>query len=233
MISIRVVRAVQDPNTANAYIDGHRKVLESYGVTKVTSASVDWTNDPHTYLIVAESVESGKVLGGGRIQVRSQMTPMPMESAIAILDERIYAYVDAIGNYNVAEFCGLWNSKEIAGYGVGSIILGQVGVAICPAIGINSLMALCSPATLRNCQRVGFEIIREIGNNGTLYYPKEDLVATSLIIADLITLPTAAPEDRERIFSLRTKPNQHIAVEGPKGALDIEFALDIHASVFA
>ena len=222
---------MQDPTTANAYIDGHRKVLESYGVTKVTSANVEWKDDPHTYLIVAESPDTGKVLGGGRIQVRSQMTPMPMESAIAILDGRIYAYVNAIGNYNVAEFCGLWNSKEIAGYGVGSIILGQVGVAISPALGISHLMALCSPATLRNCQRVGFEIIREIGNNGTLYYPKEDLVATSLIISDLHNLPTATPDDRERIYSLRTQPNQSTSMEGPKGALEIEFALDIHASV--
>ena len=200
-------------------------------MTKVTSANVEWRDDPHTYLIVAEAPDTGKILGGGRIQVRSQMTPMPMEPAIAILDERIYAFVDAIGNYNVAEFCGLWNSKEIAGYGVGSIILGQVGVAISPALGITSLMALCSPATLRNCQRVGFEIVRQIGNNGTLYYPKEDLVATALLIEDLEKLPTATPEDKERIHSLRSSPSQCLCMEGPKGTLEINFALDIHASV--
>lgn len=228
MISIRVVRAVQDPDTANAYIDGHRKVLESYGVTKVTSANVEWRDDPQTYLIVAESPESGKVLGGGRIQVRSEQTLLPLEPAIAILDPRVYSYVNQIGNYNVAEFCGLWNSKEIAGYGVGSIILVQLGVAISTSVGISKLMALCSPATLQNSQRVGFEIVRELGNNGTLYYPKEDLVATALIIHDLDDLPSATIEDREKIFALRNSPVQEYEVSGPKGNLIMRLDLSVN-----
>lgn len=227
MISIRVVRAVQDPVTANAYIDGHRKVLESYGVTKVTSANVEWRDDPHTYLIVAEAPDTGKVLGGGRIQVRSEQTLLPLEPAIAILDSRVYTYVNQIGNYNVAEFCGLWNSKEIAGYGVGSIILVQLGVAISLSVGINKLMALCSPATLQNSQKVGFEIVRELGNNGTLYYPKEDLVATALVIHDLENLPNATPEDREKIFALRANPAQEYEVSGPKGALTMRLDLSV------
>lgn len=225
---IRAYRAVDDPVSCDRYIDGHRRVLEAYGVTKVTSANVDWKYDPDTYVIIVESIDRTKVLGGGRIQIRSSTVKMPLEDAIAILDKRIYAYVDQIGDYNVAEFCGLWNSKEVAGHGIGSIFLGRTGVAIITQLDIKHLMALCSPATLRNCLKVGFEIIRELGNNGTFYYPKEDLLATSLIIKDIINLPTANPDERDAILKLRENPVQESTEIGPKGELKLFYDIRIN-----
>lgn len=225
---IRAYRAVDDPVSCERYIDGHRRVLEAYGVTKVTSANVEWKDDPYTYVIIVESLDRTKVLGGGRIQIRSQEVRMPMEDAIAILDTRIYGYVDNIGNYNVAEFCGLWNSKEVAGHGIGSIFLGRTGVAIITQLQIAHLMALCSPATLRNCLKVGFEIIRELGNNGTFYYPKEDLLATSLLIKDIVNLPTANPAERDAIFQLRENPLQETVEMGPKGELRLYYDIRIN-----
>lgn len=227
---IRAFRAVDDPTSCDLYIDGHRRVLEAYGVTKVTSASVDWRDDPYTYVIIVESTDGTKVLGGGRIQIRSATVRMPLEDATAILDSRIYEYVDKIGNNNVAEFCGLWNSKEVAGHGIGSIFLGRTGVAIITQLEIAHLMALCSPATLRNCLKVGFEIIRELGNNGTFYYPKEDLLATCLIIKDIINLPTANPTEREAILKLRENPVQESIEMGPKGELKLFYDIRINNS---
>lgn len=225
--TIKIFRAVEDTAACERYIDGHRKVLEAYGVTQVTSANVSWQHDPHTWVIIVESDDKTKVYGGGRIQIRSKEIKMPMEGAIAILDKKIYPYVDAIGDYNVAEFCGLWNSKEVAGYGIGSIFMGRIGVAVTTQLSIKYLMALCSPATLRNCLKVGFEIIREMGNNGTLYYPKEDLIATSLIIKDIYNLPLANPQEREAIQSLRDKPVQQLVAHGPKGELELHFDMRI------
>ena len=196
----------------------------------MTSASIDWRYDPNTYVIIVESMDRTKVLGGGRIQIRSAEVKMPLEDATAILDSRIYDYVDKIGDNKVAEFCGLWNSKEVAGFGIGSIFLGRTGVAIITQLGITNLMALCSPATLRNCLRVGFEIIRELGNNGTFYYPKEDLLATCLIIKDIINLPTANPEERDAIMKLREKPLQESVEMGPKGELKLFYDIRINNS---
>jgi hypothetical protein len=227
---IRAFRAIDDPASCDHYIDGHRRVLEAYGVTKVTSANVEWRDDPETYVIIVESADRTKVYGGGRIQIRSKEVKMPLEDAIAILDDRIYAYVDEIGNYNVAEFCGLWNSKEVAGHGIGSIFLGRTGVAIITQLNIKYLMALCSPATLRNCLKVGFEIIRDLGNNGTFYYPKEDLLATSLIIKDIVNLPTANPDERNAILKLREKPVQETVEMGPKGELKLYYDIRINTT---
>jgi hypothetical protein len=224
----RVFRAVDDSDGCDRYIDGHRRVLEAYGVTKVTSARADWRDDPFTYVIIAESDDQERVFGGCRVQVRSAELKMPMEGAVAVLDKRIYEYVDAIGDYNVAEFCGLWNSKEVAGYGIGSMFLGRVAIAITPLLNLKHLMGLCSPATLRNSQKVGFEILRELGNNGTFYYPKEDLIATALIIKDVINLPLAIEKEREAILNLRHNPVQHSVERGPKGELQTYFDIRVN-----
>ena len=225
---IRAYSAPEDIENNLRYIDGHRKVLESYGVKQVTSANHTWLHDPNTYMIIVESEDGEKIYGGGRIQVRSANLKMPMEDAIAKIDDSIYSYVDALGDIKIAEFCGLFNSKEVAGYGIGSIFLGRIGVAISTQIGVKYLMALCSPATLRNCTRVGFEIVRDLGKNGTFYYPKEGLIATALLIKDLDELPFANAEERERINDLRLNPLQHTLETGPKGEMNIFYETKIN-----
>jgi hypothetical protein len=218
---IRAYRAPDDVETSLKYADGHRKVLEAYGVKKVTSSSYDWLEDPHTYVIIVESEDGSRIYGGTRVQVRSPDLKMPMEGAIAKIDPKIYNYVDQIGDYNVAEFCGLFNSKEVAGYGIGSVYLGRTAMAISSMVGIKYLMGLCSPITLVISQRIGFEVLTDLGDNGTFYYPKEGLIATSLIARDLINLPLATDEERGKIFSLRENPTQRVVENGRRGKLEI------------
>ncbi len=220
---IRAFRAPDDVDTCLRYIDGHRKVLESYGVKQVSSAKVDWLEDPETYVIIVESDDGEKIYGGGRLQLRTTEMKLPMEHGIAKIDSNIFNYMDQFDFSRTAEFCGLFNSKEVAGYGIGSIILGRIGVAIATQVGIDYLLALCSPPTLRNCTRIGFEIIRELGNNGAFYYPKEGLIATAIIVRDLQNIPFAKDEEKERIFLLRENPEQLIMEKGPKGEMEIQY----------
>ncbi|QRR01015.1 hypothetical protein [Dyadobacter sandarakinus] len=224
---IRAYKSPDDIETSLRYIDGHRKVLEAYGVKQVTSANHDWLYDEDTYVIIVESENGDKIYGGGRIQLRSEQMNLPMEGAIFKKDQRIVEYMQGLGNHRIAEFCGLFNSKEVAGFGIGSIFLGRIGVAITAQIAVDNLLALCSPPTLRQCLRLGFEIITDLGNNGVFYYPKEGLVATAIIIKDLGGLPLAKEEEKERIFSLRDEPVQHAFDNGPKGDISIYYNLDI------
>lgn len=154
---------------------------------------------------------------------------MPITKAIDKLDSRIYDLVKQKSVCRTGEFCGLWNSKEVAGYGIGSIILGRVGVTITERLGLGSLFALASPATLRNCQRVGFRVIRTLGINGIFYYPKEDLIATALIIEDPIQLSSAREEEKERIFDFRRNPVQVSVEKGPRGEIEVDYDLYIPA----
>lgn len=222
-VRVRIIRAVEDPEATEKYIIGHHKVLESYGITKVTSADRSWAVNPHVYLIIFESMEDMRVLGGGRIQLRHGHHVLPFEKAIEEIDSGINEYMAGFKDLDVAEYCGLWNSKEVAGYGIGSIYLVRVGVAILPKLNIKKLFGLSSPATLGISKSVGYQVIEELGDKGSFYYPKEGLIATALEINDPVHLPLATMEERNYIFNLRNK-NSMITIEhGPKGEMEVLF----------
>lgn len=226
-IKITVFRADQEPNHCMRYVEGHRKVLEAYGVTQVTSANVDWMHEPYSYVIIVESIDGERILGGARIQLASGTVPLPIETAINDLDTRIYDYVKEKARNRTAEFCGAWNSKEVAGYGIGSIFLGRVCVSVVSQLKLGSIFAFASPASLKLCQRVGFRIIRSLGINGIFYYPKEDLIATALIIEDPIEVLGAREIDRKKIMELRENPVQQAMEHGPRGEIHVEYDLRI------
>lgn len=227
MIRIKVFRPKEDWETCEKYIEGHRKVLEVYGVTKVTSTDLSWTDDPRTVVIHVES-DTGKALGGGRIQVWSKQHPLPMESAIGEIDDSFKEVINEYSKTKTGEFCGLWNSREVAGLGIGSIFLGRVGISLITHLDLGSLFALCSPATLKPCLNIGFRVFHEIGNQGTFYYPKEDLIATALLVPDPETLSYATDVDRERILALRNFPEQVAQESGPRGTVEINYNLKFY-----
>jgi hypothetical protein len=223
---IRAFRSTSDIDTCLRYIDEHRKVLEAYGVKQVTSANHDWLDDENTFVIIVESEDGGKIFGGARLQVRQETRKLPMEHAIAKKDTRIYGYVDDLKHEKIAELCGAFNSKEVAGYGIGSVFLGRVGIALTTGMGITKLLALCSPPTLRQCLRLGFEVIRTLGNNGAFYYPKEGLIATAIVVHDLEQLPLAHEEELKHIKRLRNDPVQYAVEQGPKGEIALHYDLN-------
>ncbi|HEX5553074.1 MAG TPA: hypothetical protein VFX43_07475 [Chitinophagaceae bacterium] len=226
-VNIRVYRADKHPDQCLRYVEGHRKVLEAYGVTQVTSANIDWMHEPFSYIISVESAEDHRPLGGARIQLCSGTVPLPIETAINDLDTNIYKIVREKGLHRTGEFCGAWNSREVAGYGIGSIILGRTCMAVIDKLNMGSLFAFASPASLRNCQRVGFRVLRSLGVNGIFYYPKEDLVATALIIDDPVEVAGATEENREKIRAFRENPIQQRLERGPKGEIEVSYDLHI------
>lgn len=226
-VRVRIVRAIDDVEATEKYIYGHHKVLESYGITKVTSADRSWALNPHVYLILFETVDDFRVLGGGRIQMRTENFPLPFEVAIKEIDSKIIPYMAEYKDMEVAEYCGLWNSREVAGYGIGSIYLVRVGIAILPQLNLRKLFGLSSPVTLSISKSVGYEVISSLGDNGSFYYPKEGLIATALEIVDIENLPIANDSEREYIFGLRQKMNFKTVKSGPRGKMELQFELQI------
>lgn len=203
-VRLRVFRAIDDESTCIKFIEGHQHVLEVYNLKMVTSANYEWIANPGVFVIVVESLDGQKLYGGARIHVAGGSQPLPVEEAIGRYDPKIHELVREAGKYGTGEGCGLWNSREIAGYGVGSIFLSRVGVAVSSQIGIKSLFALCAPYTVALAEKIGYRVDKRIGNEGTFYYPREGFVATSMFYEDIQTAITAAPEDYESIISLRS-----------------------------
>jgi len=206
-VRLRAFRAINDPETCALFVEGHTRVLTSIGVTKVTSSKNEWTNNPAAFVMVVESLDGKKVFGGARVHVAGGSEPLPIEQATGSIDPTIFDLVWKYAQQGTGELCGLWNSREIAGYGVGAIFLIRTAAALSYQVGIQSLFALCAPYTIKPVERIGMVLENSIGKNGTFYYPKLDLVATSMVLKDVHTLTHAETEDKAAIINIRENLN--------------------------
>jgi hypothetical protein len=202
-VRLRAFRAIDDPEACRLFLQGHERVLTNIGVKKVTSSNDAWMHNPSSFVLIVESLDRSRVYGGARVHVANGIVPLPVEEATSPFDARIFDHVYGYALRGTGEVCGLWNSREIAGYGIGSIFLFRAAVAISTQIGLNSLFGLCAPYTLKMAQNVGFEVLEAVGNHGTFYYPKLDLLATAVYMTDIHTLKNTAEEDKEAILKLR------------------------------
>jgi hypothetical protein len=138
--------------------------------------------------------------------------PLPIEEATSYLDPKVNDVVAEHAQYGTGELCGLWNSREVAGLGVGSLFPSRASVVIAEQMGLTSMFSLCSPATVRFNEWIGSKVLTTIGKDGTFYYPKLDLIATAVFLKDAVTLVDAHPREREKMLFLR-KNLQYVTKE--------------------
>jgi hypothetical protein len=226
-VRLRAFRAIDEPETCQLFIEGHTHVLTSIGVTKVTSSKNEWTKNPAAFVMIVESMDGKRVYGGARVHVAGGSEPLPIEQATGTMDKGIFELVWNFAQHGTGELCGLWNSREIAGYGIGCIFLIRTAVAISYQIGIQSLFALCAPYTIPPGEAVGMELEPSIGIDGTFYYPKLDLVATTMVLKDVPTMSKAHEEDKAAIMKIRENLNITRVEVLRKKEITIHYAIEI------
>lgn len=202
-LRIRAFRAPDDIEACKKFIVGHRRVLEIFGISNITTNTEAWMHSRSIFVVVVETMDGEKLYGGARIQIADGITPLPIETATYKMDPRIKDIVRHHAQNGAAELSGLWNSKEVAGLGIGSFFPIRASLVALEQIGIESLFFLCSPLTVRFNKWVGSRILTELGNNGTFYYPKLDLLATAAVLENAIDLPLAHPREEARIKMMR------------------------------
>jgi hypothetical protein len=227
MFTFKAFRAIDEPEICDQFIEGHANVLKEYGVTKVTSSNNDWKYNPYVFVVTVHENSTGNVVSGLRIHIASEEYPLPLEGAIAPVDSRIFDLVAKYRNAGTGEIGGLWNSRAISGYGIGAIFLSRTSLVIAEQIQVPTLFALCAEYTLKPTLQKGFEIEEEIGNSGTFFYPKLDLVATLAILRDIKNLPHALPVERDFILDLRKNLECTRIEETLKGPVEITYQLKI------
>jgi hypothetical protein len=202
-LRIRAFRATDDAETCKKFITGHRKVLTIYGIENISSNTDSWIYNPAIFVIVVESLDGNKIYGGARVQAVDGINPLPIETATAKMDPKIIKIVRHYAQYGTGELCGLWNSKEVAGFGIGSLFPARASVVIAEQLGLTTMFSLCSPTTVRFNQWIGSRVLDSIGNKGTFYYPKLDLLATAVFLEDAVKLRHAHPREKEKMLFLR------------------------------
>lgn len=228
MIQIRTFIAPDDKQACEKFIVGHQKLLEIFGITKITSNRQDWVDDENTVVILVEDAETKIVYGGARLQVAAGKYELPIEIALGKYDPQIYDMVRADREQGgTCELCGLWNSREVAGMGIGSYILARIGAVVAAQLPVKSIFVLCAPITVKMGKRVGAVVEASLGNGGLFYYPKDDLIATAMRLRDIYDLQHADEAEQEKIRSLRANNHQVLFERGPRGTFEVEYHLEI------
>lgn len=202
-IKFTAFRAIDNRDACMQFIDGHRRVLEIFGITQITSAKADWILNPDVYVMLVTDADSGKALGGGRVHRANRINRLPIEEAVGYMDDKIYQMVDDHTDAGTGEVAGVWNSFEIAGLGIGSSHLSTACVAYAQFMNLTSLFGLAAPATYRNVIRGGFQVVKELGLDGKFYYPKDNMTATVMFNHDIVNLPLTLEPEKGTILDMR------------------------------
>lgn len=227
-IKISAFRALTEVDKCDVYLKGHMQVLIDYNVMKITSYNKSWTDNPSTYVLIAENMSTGEMIGGIRVEVAKGQYPLPIENAIGNMDSKIYDLVKYYAiNGGVGELCGLWNSKEVKGVGI-SFFLTRAAIAIVSQLKFKTMVGICAEYTLKMFTDVGFEINKSLGRDGEFPYPDERYITRSLGILNAETLETAHPFDKELILNLRNNPGQTREETGTRGIVTVEYDLIIN-----
>jgi len=199
-------------------------VLTDYGITNITTNNRTWMDKNNVYVVVALNEDRSKILGGVRIHIADGKQKLPLENAIGKMDPKVYNIINSYMADGTGELCGLWNSKEVSGFGI-SLILIRAGISIVNQINLASLFTICADYTMPMVKRVGFTVEDSIGKNGEFVYPNENYIARVLKKLNAVTLDRAEEPDRQRIFSLRDNPIQFYKETGPKGEIEVDYNL--------
>lgn len=224
-LKFRAFRAVSDPDACLQFREAHRNVLRDYGITNITTNTDRWMHHPGTYCLVARSADDDKIVGGVRIQISDEATPLPVEMAIGEMDRAIHQLIVNLRNAGgVGELCALWNARSVSGMGV-SLLLVRAIVASSNQLPITTLVCICADYTLQMFKNVGFIVDNSLGLNGEFPYPNVNYTARVLGIMDPHSLDAATEVNRLRMQSLRENPQQHFTESGAVGKIDAEYDL--------
>ncbi len=225
-IRIRSFKAIDDLESCMKFQDGHLDVLRSFGF-QVSSSNEDWMTSEFVHVVIVESEDGKKIYGGARIEEANRGRPLPVQSAISYLDPKIDEYVHLRAKKKFGELCGLWNSVAVAGLGIGSVYSIRSALALAMRLDYDEILALCSVHSFKMASNFGFSLIREIGDNGILYYEGAKQNAHITIQDSLQLLANAEENEKSRILSLSSNPHQIVEESRNKVNLTIEYSLSL------
>ena len=223
-ITLKAFQAPDEPELCTEFLAEHRKVLEDFGISHVTTNNEIWMHDPDCYVIVALHETLGMV-GGIRLKLDRPDSPLPMADAIRKLDPQVDGVLAELQSYGNGEVCGLWNAHRYNGRGV-PILLSQAVTAIAVAAGARKMVCFVAHYTQKHPARNGFIVMDNLGDNGYFpNYPIPRIIAIAMVNPDTMLLEQANEAQRQLIYSLRLRPEQ-VRVETP-GSVPLEVRYDM------
>jgi hypothetical protein len=204
-VNIRVFRAIDDEESCIRYLEGHRKVLIEHGFSHFKTNTQDWFYNPNIYVLIAEDCTTHEYVGGVRLEIADDTYELPSQKALKKIDPRIVDYIALHQKDGLAEGCGLWNSKSVAGKKI-SVLLVRAATAVSTQLKITKLIAFLATYTSYIIYRMGFVAETSLGEEGTFNYPTDQFIAKVYLNDHIFDLKNASDSDKEIMLILRENP---------------------------
>lgn len=223
---IKAYRAIDHPDICSEFESGQRKILESYGLTDMTTLRPTWIKNPNVWMVVATEVGNNEIVGGVRVHVHTPDWPLPLQDALSIFEDSIDDYIEEFSPKKLGETSGLWNARSVYGRGL-SPLLARCAVIVGGILGCERFFSIVSHYTLDLAVSLGF--VHEIVNGGEGWYPypTEKFKTYLTVIRDMDKLNCATPEQRKRILDVRENPSQEVVELSQKKHLKISYDLEV------
>jgi hypothetical protein len=219
-------RASDDYSLCEKFVQGHRKLLS---VNDVDLGPIDtsWFNSTNVFLLVVRRAGADEILGGAKLVVFDNKDNLPL---LKLLNEdypELIGYMREYGKNGLVEISGLWNSRSVAGLGLGSEQLIRTSIAICGLLDIETVVTFCSPFVTRFAELYGFSPLSQFGENGSIPFPDDRWMSTINILTDPLIMSNADDSEKNVIFELRETPRQTRKFINRGKEINIKFELQL------
>jgi hypothetical protein len=203
-VRLRLTKAIDDQVTVKKYIKGHEDVLLHNGV-KLSEGYDYWKSLESVYLLVAESIDGELCYGGARLHIWNGIEPLPLQTFLSPIEPLVFEKIDdfAKSSGGVVEIAGLWNSRLVAGLGLGSEHIIRTSIAVTSYLEPKSVFTFCSPFVSRFADEFGFSPFSSLGVNGRFPFPDERWMSTINYLPDKEDLSKAKVEESVKISNIR------------------------------
>lgn len=171
-ICVRALRPTLHTWIADAVEAAHGAALRRHGVEGVVSLHAPLREANATWLLVAERARDGACCAGVRVDVREAGHSLPIERAVARFGEHPLALLRRRLVGRVGELAGLWVGDGFRGLGLADTLI-SAGVAAARRVGLTRLFSFPPLHTRPILDKIGFHVIRPIGDQGELLYPND------------------------------------------------------------
>lgn len=208
-LAIRMSKAIDLPEMGYDYHVKQINILKGFGVNGITSAKKVWRKSPYSYMLVAETMQSNKIVAGIRIDVNAATHPIPIEDA---LGNSVPEVGEKIRNWEsqgaVGEICGLWVDREYAGKDL-PVHMIRSTIASAPLIGIRNLVGFANKYSYPTTEKLGFRKVTDFENEGNFFYP-DPRYLTFIVQMDVKEMTMTPPEEKARIERVRNTYQQEV-----------------------
>lgn len=219
-------RASDDYSLCENFVKGHRQLL---AVNDVDLGPIDtsWFNSSDVYLLVVRRAGESEILGGAKLVVFDKEENLPLLQLLKEDYPELTNYLKDYSENGLIEISGLWNSRSVAGLGLGSEQLIRTSIAICGLLNVATVITFCSPFVTRFAELYGFMPLSKFGQNGSIPFPDNRWMSTINILLDPHVMSKADDIEKEIIFELREQPNQTRNFNSRGKELTIKFELEL------